>query len=134
MRAVLLTRTGGPEMLELRDVAVPEPGRGEVVVDVAAVSINNTDAWTRSGSCGVTEPAGWLGPIDLPDILGVDVCGRVGRVGAGVNEALLGRRVLVDPVLRYSEHPGSLVEAVLGSEADGGMPSRYWCGPSGCTT
>lgn len=105
MRAVLLTRFGGPEVLDVREVAAPRPGRGEVVVDVAAVSINNTDVWTRSGAYGAQEPAGWLGAINFPRVLGADVCGHVTQVGQGVDEALVGHRVLLDPVLRYSSGP-----------------------------
>ena len=89
MRAVALTRFGGPEVLELRDVAAPVPGPGEVVVEVAAVSLNNTDVWTRSGAYGTAEPAGWLGPIDFPRVQGADVCGHVALVGDGVSEDLV---------------------------------------------
>lgn len=124
MRAVLLTRFGGPEVLELHDMPDPEPGPGEVAVRVAAASVNNTDVWTRSGAYGVDEPAGWLGPVDFPRVPGADVCGRVDQVGAGVPADLLGRRVLVDPVVRYSEGPEPLVAEVLGSEADGGYAER----------
>ncbi len=124
MRAVLLTRFGGPDVLELHEVAAPGPGPGEVVVDIAAVSINNTDVWTRSGAYGAHEPAGWLGAINFPRVLGADVCGHVAQVGKGVDEALVGRRVLLDPVLRYSSGPEPLVEAVLGSEADGGYAEQ----------
>ncbi|WP_139980347.1 zinc-binding dehydrogenase [Nocardioides litoris] len=124
MRAVVLTRFGGPEVLEERELPDPHPGPGEVVVRVGAVSINNTDVWTRAGAYGTDEPAGWLGPIDFPRVQGADVCGEVVEVGAGVDEGLLGRRVLVDPVLRYADGPEPLVEAVLGSEADGGYAER----------
>ena len=124
MRAVVLTRFGGTEVLELRDVAAPQPGPGEVVVDVAAVSLNNTDVWTRSGAYGADEPAGWLGPVDFPRIQGADVCGYVSAAGHEVDPALVGRRVLLDPVLRYSDGPEPLVEAVLGSEADGGYAEQ----------
>ncbi len=124
MRAVLLTRFGGPEVLELRDVAFPRPGPGEVVVDVAAVSLNNTDVWTRSGAYGASEPAGWLGPISFPRIQGADVCGYVAQVGEGVDQGLVGNRVLLDPVLRYSDGPEPLVQEVLGSEADGGYAQQ----------
>jgi NADPH:quinone reductase-like Zn-dependent oxidoreductase len=124
LRAVVLTRFGGPEVLELREVTLPAPGPGEIVVDVAAASINNTDVWTRAGAYGADEPAGWLGPIDFPRIQGADVCGYVTRVGDGVDEALLGRRVLLDPVLRYSGGSEPLVEEVLGSEADGGYAQQ----------
>ncbi|MEG9225989.1 zinc-binding dehydrogenase [Aeromicrobium sp. Sec7.5] len=121
---MVLTRFGGPEVLELRDVASPEPGPGEVVVDVAAVSLNNTDVWTRAGAYGTTEPAGWLGPIDFPRVQGADVCGHVARIGEGVSEDLLGQRVLIDPVVRYSDGPERLVESVLGSEVDGGYAEQ----------
>lgn len=124
VRAVLLTRFGGPGALELGDVAAAEPGPGEVVVEVAAVSINNTDVWTRSGAYGADEPAGWLGPVDFPRVLGADVCGYITQVGAGVDQERVGCRVLLDPVLRYSEGPEPLVEAVLGSEADGGYAQQ----------
>lgn len=119
MRAVVLPRFGGPDVLEVREVPSPTPGQGEVVVDVSAAAINNTDVWTRAGSYGTTEPAGWLGPVAFPRIQGADACGYVAEVGPGVDPGLVGRRVLVDPVLRYTRGPEPLVEAVLGSEADG---------------
>lgn len=124
MRAVVLTRFGGPEVLQERELPDPHPGPGEVVVRMGAVSVNNTDVWTRAGAYGTAEPAGWLGPIDFPRVQGADVCGEVVEVGAGVDERLLGRRVLIDPVLRYSDGPEPLVEAVLGSEADGGYAEQ----------
>lgn len=120
MRAVVLTRFGGPEVLEPRELPDPGAAPGEVVVRVAAAAVNNTDVWTRSGAYGTDEPAGWLGPVDFPRVQGADVCGEVVEVGDGVDPGLLGRRVLVDPVLAYADGPEPLVEAVLGSEADGG--------------
>lgn len=120
MRAVVLTRFGGPEVLEPRELPDPGAAPGEVVVRVAAAAVNNTDVWTRSGAYGTDEPAGWLGPVDFPRVQGADVCGEVVEVGDGVDPGLLGRRVLVDPVLTYADGPEPLVEAVLGSEADGG--------------
>lgn len=124
VRAVVLTRFGGPEVLELREMARLEPGPGEVVVDVSAVSINTTDVWTRSGAYGTTKPAGWLGPIDFPRVQGADVCGHVARIGDSVPEELLKRRVLIDPVVQYSDGPEPLVESVLGSEVDGGYAEQ----------
>jgi NADPH:quinone reductase-like Zn-dependent oxidoreductase len=117
--AAVLTRFGGVDALEVREVAAPSPGPGEVVVDVAAAGVNNTDVWTRQGAYGRDEPAGWLGPVDFPRIQGADVCGYIAAIGEGVDAARLGRRVLVDPVLRYSDGPEALVAEVLGSEADG---------------
>ncbi len=124
MRAVMLVGTGGPEMLQVRD-DVPDPvcGPGDVVVEVAACGVNNTDINTRIGWYG--GPAGWGGGLRLPRIQGADVCGRVVEAGAGVDAALLGRRVLVDPWIRpvigpqWREHV-----AYLGSECDGGFAER----------
>ncbi|MFF7192761.1 zinc-binding dehydrogenase [Streptomyces sp. NPDC008079] len=85
MRAVRIAGHGGPEVLEAVEVAVPAPGAGEVLVEVAAVALNNTDLWTREGAYGSPQDAtalsGWRGPIDFPRIQGADVAGRVVAVG-----------------------------------------------------
>ena len=101
MRAAVLTRFGGPDAVEVRDVPDPEPGPGQVRLSVLAAATNNTDLWTREGAYGTDdEPdakSGWKGVIDFPRIQGADVVGRVDAVGDGVDEALIGRRMLVDP-------------------------------------
>ncbi len=62
MRAMLLTGFGGPEKLAYRtDVAVPIPKSGEVLVQVGACGVNNTDIWTREGAYGSDEQSGWQG-------------------------------------------------------------------------
>lgn len=122
MRAAVLTEHGGPEAVEVRTVATPEPRPGEVLVRVGAAGCNNTDLWTREGAYGHPGPSsGWAGPIDFPRIQGGDVAGTVVAVGSEVPEDLVGARVLADPA-RY-EGPGSdaLVTDVLGSERDGGF-------------
>jgi NADPH:quinone reductase-like Zn-dependent oxidoreductase len=121
MRAVRLVRHGGPEALELHEVAVPEPGPGDVLVRVAAAALNNTDVWTREGAYGRPgPPAGWCGPIDFPRIQGGDVAGRVVATGSREEEALVGARVVVDPANYADEDPGALPVDILGSERDGG--------------
>jgi NADPH:quinone reductase-like Zn-dependent oxidoreductase len=52
MQAVRFAHHGGPEVLELVEVAVPAPAAGDVLVRVDAVALNNTDLWTREGSYG----------------------------------------------------------------------------------
>jgi NADPH:quinone reductase-like Zn-dependent oxidoreductase len=116
MRAVVLTGHGGPEVLEFRDdVPVPEPGPGEVLVEVSACGMNNTDINTRVGWYG---GGSWGGGLEFPRIQGADPVGRIVAVGHGVAEEMVGRRVLIDGWLRGER----LEEArYLGSEVDGGF-------------
>lgn len=124
MRAVRITRHGGPEVLELAEVPVPAPAAGEVLVRVSAVALNNTDLWTRQGAYGLpgdpTAPAGWRGPISFPRIQGADVAGTIAAVGDGVDAALTGRRVVVDPALYDADSPDANPVGLMGSERDGG--------------
>jgi len=124
MRAAVLTRHGGPDAIEVRDVPVPRPGPHEVLVRVSAAACNNTDLWTREGSYGSasdsTRRAGWRGPIDFPRIQGGDVAGTVVADGAEETD-LVGSRVLVDPADYEDSGPDARPVDVLGSERDGGF-------------
>lgn len=111
MRAVLTTAHGGPEVLELRsDYPRPEPAAGEVVVKVAATAINFHDVFTRRGMPGIK--------INLPVIVGSDIAGTVESLGAGVWADWLGKRVLIDPVMRDADRMGMLGETVDGGRAE----------------
>lgn len=111
MRAVLTTAHGGPEVLELRsDYPRPEPGEGEVRVKVAATAVNFHDIFTRRGMPGIK--------IELPVIVGSDIAGTVDAVGAGVSADWLGKRVLIDPVMRDADRMGMLGETVDGGRAE----------------
>ncbi|WUW26318.1 zinc-binding dehydrogenase [Streptomyces sp. NBC_01463] len=124
MRAVRITRHGGPEVLELTEVPVPALRAGEVLVRVGAVALNNTDLWTREGAYGRPDDpkalSGWRGPIDFPRIQGADVAGRVVAAGPGAQETLVGRRVVVDPAIYDTEGPDANPVGLMGSERDGG--------------
>ena len=76
MRAARIERFGGPEVVEVEDVAVPEPGAGELLVRVAAAGVAPWDAIIRDGRSKVSPPP--------PLTLGSDLAGTVERVGAGV--------------------------------------------------
>jgi NADPH:quinone reductase len=69
MRAVVLQETGGPEQLEVAQVPEPEPGDGEVVVQVRGAGINFADVLVRQGR--------YPQPPDLPTIPGSEVAGEV---------------------------------------------------------
>lgn len=124
--AAVTLRHGGPEALVLRDDwQVRDPGPGEVLVEVGAAGVNNTDLWTREGAYGMPgDPdaeAGWSGPLAFPRVQGGDVAGSVVAVGRGVAETLVGSRVLVDPAVYRDESPGAPPVGYLGSELDGGF-------------
>ncbi|NBD11472.1 NADP-dependent oxidoreductase [Corallococcus silvisoli] len=78
MRAFVLNRYGGPGAAELRDVAPPEPGPGEVRIDVKAAGLNPVDFKTREGMLRVIHP------YVLPIVLGCELSGVVASVGEGV--------------------------------------------------
>ncbi len=136
MKAVLLTGHGGPEKLEYReDVPIPEPAAGEVLVRVGAAGVNNTDIWTREGAYGSEDDpqstGGWRSePMEFPRIQGLDIVGRIERVGKDVPESRAGERVMVDFVLYSGEGEEGLVDAdIIGSECDGGF-AEYVALPS----
>ena len=101
MTGVYLTGHGGLDKLDYRDdIPVPIPAYGEVLIQVMAAGINNTDINTRigwyskkvttstneGGEDGFTEvdddDAGWSGsPLSFPRIQGADICGYIEAVG-----------------------------------------------------
>lgn len=85
MKAVVLPRYGGPEVLSYEDVADPVPGAGEVLVRVEAASLNFADVLLRVGQYHQGAPP--------PTIPGLDVAGTVALLGAGVTGLRVGQRV-----------------------------------------
>jgi NADPH2:quinone reductase len=86
MRAIAITKPGGPDVLTLVDRPAPEPSRGEVRVRVRATAINRADLLQRMGA----YPA----PPDAPpDIPGLEFAGEVDALGPGVERLAIGDRV-----------------------------------------
>ncbi|MBS1117889.1 MAG: hypothetical protein H6Q90_117 [Deltaproteobacteria bacterium] len=86
MRAIAITRFGGPEVLAIVERPLPEPSRGEVRVRVRATAINRADVLQRMGA----YPA----PVDAPpDIPGLEIAGEVEALGPGVQRLAIGDRV-----------------------------------------
>ena len=127
MKAVLLTGHGGPEKLVYReDVPDPVPGPGDVLVQVGAAGINNTDVWTREGAYGAQDDPdkviGWRREaLSFPRIQGADIVGTVVAVGTEVRADRVGERVIVDSALYTNNGEGLLDAGILGSERDGGF-------------
>ena len=79
MKAVVLHEYGGPNKLRYEDVPDPVAGQGQVLIRVAASSVNPIDYKMRSGAAKDRFP------LELPAILGRDISGIVREVGQGVN-------------------------------------------------
>lgn len=82
-KAIVITRTGGPEVLEYKDVTIGKPGKGEVQIKARAIGVNFIDIHHRTG----------LYPQPLPFTPGGEMCGAVVAVGAGVKDFNVGDRV-----------------------------------------
>jgi NADPH2:quinone reductase len=82
MRAVRFDRTGGPEVLELREVEAPQPAAGEILIRHEAIGVNFIDTYHRGG----------LYPVPLPSGLGSEGAGVVEAVGEGVTRFKVGDR------------------------------------------
>lgn len=130
MQAVQLLGHGGPDQLVVRDdVPVPQPGPDEVLIEVRACGMNNTDVWVREGAYGTEEDAAAVSTwrrgrstLTFPRIQGTDTVGRVAAVGDGVDEARVGQRVIVDfSLYNRPEGDDSLADIdYIGHGRDGG--------------
>ena len=98
MKAVVLKAYGDVDQLSYEDVETPQPGPGEVLVKIAATSVNPVDYKLRSGSIRQRMP------IDLPAILGRDVAGEVVESGPGADSFRTGQRVMALGNHTYAEY------------------------------
>lgn len=127
MHGVVLTGHGGFDKLEyLTNIPVPSPKNNEVIVQVGAAGVNNTDINTRiawySKSDAAGEDASWSGEaLKFPRIQGADVCGVIVAVGQDVSEDRIGDRVLIEPCI--VENNGEKLDQAwyFGSECNGGF-------------
>jgi NADPH:quinone reductase-like Zn-dependent oxidoreductase len=137
MKAVVTTGNGGYDKLVYREVPVPVPGPGEVLIKVLAAGINNTEINTRlgwysgsvtTGTDAAAEEAetaaharadgGWDKPTPFPFIQGTDCCGLVVEAGDAGGRHLVGKRVLVRACMR--PHGSASLENIwMASDFDG---------------
>lgn len=85
MRAITAPDPGGPEALRLGEVADPQPGPGDLLVDVAATAVNRADVLQRTGH--------YPPPPGASDVLGLELSGRVAAVSDAVTGWAVGDRV-----------------------------------------
>lgn len=136
MSGVATLGHGGPDMLVWRDdLPVPVAGANEVVIKVAAAAVNNTDINTRIGwyskaVTGATDAvtatddadASWSGTaLEFPLIQGADCCGYIVAVGAAVDPARIGQRVIVRTMQDTGSGNQPFITDTFGSEHGGGF-------------
>lgn len=97
MKAIVVHQYGGPEVLKFEDYPDPVPGEGEVLVRVAASSVNPIDYKRRAG---LTQS---FYPMHFPGLIGVDMAGTVAAVGPGVQGFSVGDRVFAMADNTYAE-------------------------------
>ncbi len=85
MKAAYLEQHGGPEVLQYGDLPDPKAGPGDIVVDIAAASVNGADWKVRNGDYGTT--------LKFPYVLGRDFSGTVSALGEGVTDFKVGDAV-----------------------------------------
>ena len=121
MKAVVLTKTGGPENLAIQNIDTPEPGPGQVRVRIQAGALNRRDFWITKG----------LYPgLKLPAVLGSDGAGIIDKVGAGVADDCIGDEVIIYPGFDWGEDPRvqSKNYRILGMPEQGTF-AEYICVP-----
>ena len=128
MHAALLTGHGKIDKLEyLSNVKVPIPKDDEVLINVKAAGINNTDINTRIGwysksSSEDNLDGSWSGnPLNFPIIQGADICGYIVAVGSDVQKSRIGERVIVRTMQDVPVNQKNYSSWTVGSECNGGF-------------
>ncbi len=96
MKAVIISKNGGPEVLEIKDIKLQDPNSGEVLIKNEAIGLNYIDTYHRSG----------LYPVELPSKIGIEGAGIIEKVGPNVKGFNVGDRVAYAsmPIGSYSTH------------------------------
>jgi NADPH:quinone reductase-like Zn-dependent oxidoreductase len=97
MKAIVVHQYGGPDVLKFEDYPDPVPGPGEVLVRVAAASVNPIDYKRRAG---LTKD---FYPMQFPSLIGVDIAGTVVQIGPGVEGFSVGDQVFAMADNTYAE-------------------------------
>ena len=96
MRAIEISKNGGPEVLELKDISLEKPNADEVTIEHKAIGLNYIDTYHRSG----------LYPLKLPTGIGAEGAGVITEVGSNIKDFSIGDRVAYagTPLGSYSTH------------------------------
>ena len=96
MKAITITKNGGPEVLKLKDISLEKPKGNEVTIEHKAIGLNYIDTYHRSG----------LYPLDLPTGIGAEGAGIITEIGSNIKDFKVGDRVSYAgaPLGSYSTH------------------------------
>ena len=96
MKAVIISKNGGPEVLQLKDIELKDPKSGEVLIKNQAIGLNYIDTYHRSG----------LYPVELPSHIGIEGAGIIEKIGPDIKEFKIGDKVAYAsmPIGSYSTH------------------------------
>ena len=96
MNAVKISKTGEPEVLEIKEITLDKPAASEVTIEHKAIGLNYIDTYHRSG----------LYPLELPSGIGVEAAGIIKEIGSDVKEFSVGDRISYSgaPLGAYSTH------------------------------
>ena len=83
MKAIQISKNGGPEVLELKDISLEKPTAKEVTIEHKAIGLNYIDTYHRSG----------LYALKLPTVIGAEGAGIITEVGSNVKDFKTGDRV-----------------------------------------
>ena len=118
MKAAIFHEYGGPEVIKIEDVPVPEPGPGQALVEVRAVGVNHLDLFVRGGLPGIKSV--------MPHIGGSDFTGVIKALGPGAKGFEVGQRVIDYPLESFSGVPFYLCDdpppgtfEIIGEQSNG---------------
>ena len=96
MKSIKVTKTGGPEVLELKEITLDKPGADEVQIEHVSIGLNYIDTYHRSG----------LYPLQLPTGIGLEAAGIIKEIGSNVSNFSVGDKVAyaAAPLGSYSTH------------------------------
>ena len=96
MKAVTISKNGGPEVLEIKDIKLEDPKSGEVLIKNEAIGLNYIDTYHRSG----------LYPVELPSSIGIEGAGKIEKIGPDVKDFSIGDKVAYAsmPIGSYATH------------------------------
>ena len=127
MKAVIISKNGGPEVLELKDIKLNDPKSGEVLIKNEAIGLNYIDTYHRSG----------LYPTPLPSNIGIEGAGIIEKIGPDVKDFFVAEQevagdistfIILDGSDSSSSNAGGKIQAEIANGVDKLVPENFATG------